>query len=119
MDAKGEIKCVVFKPYKEWLIQIFGFIVLVTSAIRLLLELAQFIVQKVKYFSVMNAIEVALFVGSIYFCHTVLLGVHIIDRDAQWQIGVFSVFMAWMNLIMFLRKVWMNYEVICRTHYGC
>ncbi|XP_063677555.1 transient receptor potential cation channel subfamily A member 1-like isoform X7 [Bolinopsis microptera] len=103
-ESNGEINCVTLKFHKQWLIQIFGFIVLGTSAIRLLLELAQFIVQKIKYFSVMNVIEIILFVSSFYFCHTVIFGLRIIESEAQWQIGVFSVFIAWMNLIMFLRK---------------
>ena len=104
-ESNGEINCVTLRYHKQWLIQIFGFIVLGTSAIRLILELAQFIVQKIKYFSIMNVIEVILFVSSIYFCHTVIFGLRIIESEAQWQIGVFSVFIAWMNLIMFLRKV--------------
>merc|ERR1712176_72951 len=68
----ADILCVEFKSHKAWLIQISGFIVLVTSALRLLLELAQFVVQRIKYFSVVNGIELILFASSIYFCHTVL-----------------------------------------------
>ena len=94
-----------FKEYKKVLIQIAGYIVLATSALRLVLELAQFIVQRVKYFSIMNFIECVLFGSSIYFCHTVFYGLNIITYRPQWQMGVFSVFIAWMNLIMFLRKV--------------
>ncbi|KAL5265325.1 hypothetical protein ACHWQZ_G006160 [Mnemiopsis leidyi] len=98
------IKCVEFDQHKKVLVQIAGYIVLATSALRLVLELAQFIVQRVKYFSVMNFIELVLFGSSIYFCHTVFYGLQIIKYRPQWQMGVFSVFIAWMNLIMFLRK---------------
>ena len=80
-----------------------GLVVIITSALRLVIELAQFGVQRFKYFGINNAVENLLFLSSIYFC-VAIFGSNVIS-DMQWQIGVFSVFVAWMNLIMFLRKV--------------
>lgn len=100
--------CVYLSSSTRTLITIFGVIVIATSAARLILEVAQFAVQRSKYFSINNVIELVLFATSIYFCHTVLGTKVQSARPAeyyQWQIGVFSVFVAWMNLIMFLRKV--------------
>ena len=82
-----------------------GLIVVIASAIRILIELAQIAVQRSNYLTINNCIEVLLFVSSIYFCSTIFNGNSNIISDVQWQIGVFSVFVAWMDLIMFLRKV--------------
>ena len=81
-----------------------GAVVIGLSVIRLLIELVQIGIQRSKYLGFNNILELFLFALSIYFC-TNIFAHSKIPSAFRWQIGVVCVFMSWMNLMMFLRKV--------------
>ena len=81
-----------------------GIITLAASAIRIVIEILQLWYQKHKYLSLQNFVELALFALSIFFTANVFYASEVISATA-WQIGVFCLLIAWMNFMMFLRKV--------------
>ena len=81
-----------------------GIVTIAISAIRIVIELTQLFYQKHKYITIQNMTEIALFGLSIYFTVNIFYKNSIIT-STQWQIGVFCLLVAWMNLLMFLRKV--------------
>ena len=84
-----------------------GLAAMVVSVLRLVIELTQLIYQKHKYVTVQNLTEIALFALSIYFTINIFFVDDVIS-SVQWQIGVFCLLAAWMNFLMFLRKVILN-----------
>ena len=88
-------------------IYIAAVIVIVIAFIRLGMELFQFLrlsntLEYVK--DLVNWIEVALFVCSILFAF-VFLDKCLCPLTWQWEVGVAAVFLAWIDLILFLRKI--------------
>lgn len=82
-----------------------GSVVIVVALIRLMFEAFQFINLKAYYiFDWVNWIEVILFLCSILF-------VSVFNTDClcptrwQWQLGCIAVFLTWIDLIIFIRKL--------------
>ncbi|XP_022100689.1 transient receptor potential cation channel subfamily A member 1 homolog [Acanthaster planci] len=97
-------------------------VIIVLSAVNILKELGQLFHQKLNYIGWVNLLEWAIYVLSILFVLP-LSGVYypygtsttdcstssdtnciMLRLDWQWQIGAVAVFLAWINLILFLRK---------------
>ena len=82
-------------------------IVIVFAAIRLIFEIFQFI-QLLPSFDyikdLVNWIEVTLFVCAILFAFVFSTQCNC-PLEWQWQVGVVAVFLAWIDLIIFLRKI--------------
>eukprot|EP00116_Pleurobrachia_bachei_P004026 sb/3464288/ len=98
------LHCVEDTETNKTIVVASGFVVIILSIIRLLIESVQIGLQRSKYFGFNNFIELALFSLSIYFC-TNIFQPNQVPNSTQWQIGVVCVFLSWMNLMMFLRKV--------------
>lgn len=79
--------------------------VIIVAVIRLLLELFQFINLKFYYFlDWVNWTEVILFLCSIIFV-SVYGTKCLCPTRWQWQIGCIAVFLSWISLIIFFRKI--------------
>ena len=82
-------------------------IVIVIAAIRLFMELFQFLRPNntIEYFKdLSNLVEVILFSCAILFAFVFLRSCYC-PTSWQWQVGVVAVFLAWIDLIIFLRKI--------------
>ena len=98
-----------------WVV-ISGLITIVASVIRIIIEFLQLWFQKHKYISLQNLIELALFALSIFFTVNVFFEEKLIS-STEWQIGVFCLLVAWMNFMMFLRKVRISGNLCCSLKY--
>lgn len=82
-------------------------IVIVIAAIRLGMELFQFLRLSnniLEYFKdLSNLVEVTLFVCAIIFA-VIFFRICYCPMVWQWEVGVVAVFLAWIDLIIFLRK---------------
>ena len=80
-------------------------VVLILSALRLLFEAFQFINLRHRYiFDLVNWIEVILYTLSIIF--VVVYSNHCLcPTKWQWQIGSIAVFLTWIHLTIFIRKL--------------
>ena len=86
-------------------LQIAAILIIIISVLRLALECYQFIQLVQDYFSdLSNWVEIPLFICSIIFA---LVFDHecLCPRGWQWQIGILALFLAWLDLILFMRKV--------------
>ena len=79
-------------------------VVLIVAIIRLLFEVFQFFSLKLRYvIDWVNWLEVILFISSLIFVS--------VYNDCQctakwqWQIGIIAVFLAWIDFIIFIRKL--------------
>ena len=82
-------------------------IVIVFAVIRLGAEVFQFfqLLPTLEYvMDLVNWIEVILFICSILFAFVFFTPCHC-PLEWQWQLGVVAVFLAWIDLIIFLRKI--------------
>ena len=82
-------------------------IVIVFAVIRLIFEIFQFIqlLPTLDYVKeLVNWIEVILFVCAILFAFVFFTQCNC-PMEWQWQVGVVAVFLAWIDLIIFLRKI--------------
>lgn len=80
-------------------------IVIIMAVIRLIFEMFQAISLKIYYiFDWVNWIEVTLFICSIIFV-SVYRTDCLCPTDWQWQIGSVAVFLTWIDLIIFIRKL--------------
>lgn len=80
-------------------------VVIVVAIIRLLFELFQFLTLKLYYLiDWVNWIEVILFICSIIFVFVYPTGC-LCPTPWQWQIGCVAVFLTWIDLIIFIRKI--------------
>ena len=81
-------------------------VVIITAAARLLLvELVQCLKTRYRYFlKIENYIELLAYISSIIFVSH--FGTNCwCPTNWQWQLGAFGVFLAWINLILFLKRV--------------
>ena len=81
-------------------------VVIITAVARLILvELVQCVMAGYHYFlSFENYIEVLAYLSSVIFVSQ--FGTNCwCSTNWQWQLGAFSVFLAWINLILFLKRV--------------
>ena len=75
------------------------------AVIRLLFEMFQAISLKIYYiFDWVNWLELTLFICSIIFV-SVYRTDCLCPTDWQWQIGSVAVFLTWIDLIIFIRKL--------------
>ena len=80
-------------------------IVIIISGIRLIMELVRFIRQLHIYFADFDTwVEVPLFIFAITFA-VVLKRECLCPRDWQWQIGIAAVFLVWIDLIIYMRRM--------------
>ena len=82
-------------------------IIIVFSAIRLILELLWIIRQVHLYFAdfgICTLVEVPLFVCAIAFA-SVFDRECLCPRDWQWQVGIAAVFLVWIDLILYMRRM--------------
>ena len=87
-------------------LDIVNYIILLSSIVQLLLELLQIWRRKFLYFhDLENLVEIPLFVLTIIFC----LGHHRGDcfctTSGVWQVGAIALFLAWTDLLMFLKRL--------------
>ena len=84
----------------------FAAVVVIISVLgRLLLELSQLVLMRHRYFlKIENYIELLAYISSIIFVSH--FGTNCwCPTNWQWQLGAFGVFLAWINLILFLKRV--------------
>ena len=80
-------------------------IIIIFSCIRLILELVRFIRQLHIFFADFDTwVEVPLFIFAIIFA-AVLKRECLCPRDWQWEIGVAAVFLVWIDLIIYMRRM--------------
>ena len=80
-------------------------IVIISAVVRLVVELVQFVQTRCHYFlTVENYIELVAYFSSIIF--VINFGNNCwCPTNWQWQLGAIAVFLAWINLILFLQRV--------------
>ena len=81
-------------------------VIIVLAAIRMVMEVLQMIQRRLVNYILdwVNWLEVILFILSIIFAwvfHTRCL----CEKSWQWQLGIVAVFLAWMELVVFIRKL--------------
>ena len=80
-------------------------IVILVAVLRLLFEFFQLVSVGLYYlFDWVNWLEVALFVCSVIFAFVYLTDC-LCPTPWQWQVGCIAVFLAWIDLIIFIRKI--------------
>ena len=81
-------------------------IVIICAFIRLVMELFQFLQLRLQYIiDWVNWVEITLFVCSIIFAFVFFNNICLCPFDWQWQVGAIAVFLAWIDLIIFIRKL--------------
>ena len=80
-------------------------IVIISATARLFVKLFQFWKTRYRYFlHFENYIELAAYLSSVFFVSD--FGANCwCPTNWQWQLGAFGVFLAWINLILFLKRV--------------
>ena len=80
-------------------------VVILSATMRLLVEMVQFGKRHYRYFlNVENYIEIGAYLSSIIF--VIQFGANCwCPTNWQWQLGALGVFLAWINLILFLKRV--------------
>ena len=80
-------------------------IVIIFSVVRLILELVRFIRQLHIFFANFDTwVEVPLFIFAIIFA-AVFDRECLCPRDWQWQVGIAAVFLVWVDLILYMRRM--------------
>jgi transient receptor potential cation channel subfamily A protein 1 len=80
-------------------------IIIMFSLVRLILELVRFIRQLHIFFADFDTwVEVPLFIFTIIFA-TVFDRECFCPRDWQWQVGIAAVFLVWVDLILYMRRM--------------
>ena len=81
-------------------------VVLLSSVVRLGFETMQFIYDRVGYCTDWeNWIEVTLFISSILFASGAYVQCCVCVENWQWQLGALSIFLAWLDLVLFMKKL--------------
>ena len=91
--------------------------VIIFAVVRLVIEVFQLIQLRERYIQDwINWMEVALTVFAIMFV-AVFNNECQCPRDWQWQIGIVAVFLAWINLMIFMSKLpWVGIYVVMFTN---
>ena len=80
-------------------------IIIIYSCVRLILEIVRFIRQLHIFFADFDTwVEVPLFISAIIFT-AVFNRECLCPRDWQWQIGIGAVFLVWIDLIIYMRRM--------------
>ncbi|XP_078698733.1 transient receptor potential cation channel subfamily A member 1 homolog isoform X2 [Branchiostoma floridae x Branchiostoma belcheri] len=85
------------------------FIILGLAAFHIIKEVVQMFVQRMDYLTVENLLEWALYVLSVLFVIDLkaedwLSSTQPMKENWQWEVGAVAIFLAWMDLILFIRK---------------
>ena len=81
-------------------------IVLLFSILRLSIEATQLIYDHLVYLTDWeNWIEVILFICSILFASGAYVQCCVCVENWQWQLGALSIFLAWLDLVLFMKKL--------------
>ena len=81
-------------------------VVLLCSLIRLSFEAIQLIYDHMVYLTDWeNWIEVILFISSILFASGAYVQCCVCVENWQWQLGALSIFLAWLDLVLFMKKL--------------
>ena len=83
-------------------------IIIVLSTIRLVLEILWLIRQLHLYFAdlgMCTLVETPLFIFAIIFATAVFNRECFCPRDWQWQVGIAAVFLVWVDLILYMRRM--------------
>ena len=80
-------------------------VVTITALARLLVESVQLVKTHFRYFlDLENIVELSAYLSAIFFVSH--FGTNCwCPRNWQWQLGAFAVFFAWINFILFLKRV--------------
>ena len=88
------------------LIYAVGLITIISACYLLLKELYQFIQLRLQYFNIYNLLEITL------YCSALILGFTIVRETqclcplrVQYEFGAIAVFLAWINLILYIKKL--------------
>ena len=85
---------------------VINYIILSSSAIQLLLEMVQLWRRKLQYFyDLENFVEPPLFILTIIFCAGLDKNDCFCTNAAIWQVGAVALFLAWIDLLMFLKRL--------------
>ena len=80
-------------------------IVIIFAAIRSLFEAVQLVGKRLYYFLEWeNWMELFLFVASVIFVSSGLQSGCLCPESWQWQLGSLALFIAWLNMVLFLKK---------------
>ena len=80
-------------------------VIIILSLIQLLLKMFQLVTVKIYYIlNWVNWLEVALYVCAIVFVSAIRADCSCHGRS-QWQVGCIAVFLAWIDLILFIEKL--------------
>ena len=98
--------CTDFTDKRRSFLRFAASVVLLFSLIRMLIELLQFVSDRVSYVTDWeNWIEVALFIASILFASGGFIQCCVCVRNWQWQLGAAAIFLAWFDLVLFMKKL--------------
>ena len=80
-------------------------VVIIFAVIRIFIETIQIVRRRVRYFSDWeNWMELCLFVATIIFVSSGLQAGCLCPESWQWQLGALALFIAWLDLVLFLKK---------------
>ena len=83
-----------------------NYIILSSSAVQLLREIVQLWRRKVIYFyDLENFVELPMFILTIIFCVGLDSNDCFCTSASNWQVGAVALFLAWIDLLMFLKRL--------------
>ena len=95
-----------FSDARRDFLRVAAAVVLLCSVVRLGFETVQFLYDRWNYFADWeNWIELALFICSILFASGAYVDCCVCVENWQWQLGVLSIFFAWLDLVLFMKKL--------------
>ena len=96
---------VLVEKYNQSFLRGAAVIIILFSVIRICTEFIQFYYRKKAYFCELdNWMEVCLFISSIVFVSYGLQSGCQCPESWQWQFGAFAILLAWLDLVLFLKK---------------
>jgi len=88
------------------LLFVLGIIIILFSIALLFKEFYQFLQFGIKYFSVYNIVELVLYASSLVLAFTIVrVNECLCPHEVMYQFGAVAVFLAWMNLVLYFRKL--------------
>jgi transient receptor potential cation channel subfamily A protein 1 len=90
---------------RQVLLLITSLVIIILSTIQLLLKMFQLVTLKIYYLlNWVNWLEVSLYICAIVFVSAIRVDCFCHVRS-QWQVGCIAVFLAWIDLILFIEKL--------------
>ena len=91
--------------YNQSFLRVAAIIIYILSVIRILVEIVQFFVLRIRYLlGLENYLQIFSFVSSMIFVSYGLQSGCQCPESWQWQIGAFSLLISWLSLILFLKE---------------